>query len=263
MSGNFDFGDVKIEMGSGGEGQVQRDAPFHIGVLGDFQGAADGDASDRLQRGLIEVDRDNLAEIFQRMSVCWRGQPSRHLPEVTIQFQSIDDFDPDALFKRLDIFAELRDLRKRLNQDSTYAEAAEIVEAWDAASPAGDAPARRDPGPRILVARVLVPRGLVLRTSPRMPRPTRLRKPATMTREPAACWTKPWRRRSRPAGTPIYRRPCKTSFVIRSPNMPNRLPTNENRLYCNESTAKSKPPFVTSFTTRSFNDWKLSGVAWK
>src|SRR6185503_18398319 len=43
---------------------------------------------------------------------------------VTLEFSGIDDFHPDALYRRLELFQGLRETRRRMQDASTFAEAA-------------------------------------------------------------------------------------------------------------------------------------------
>jgi type VI secretion system protein ImpC len=74
----------------------------------------------------VLVDRDNLDEVLARF------RPSLSLAgihpdgsKVEIQFEALDDFHPDRLYDRLELFETLRATRERLQNPSTFAAAAE------------------------------------------------------------------------------------------------------------------------------------------
>jgi type VI secretion system protein ImpC len=77
------------------------------------------------QRRLVRVDVDTfgevLARIAPRLEVQLDGPDSPGLP---IVFRGLDDFHPDALYRGLEPFGPLRDIRRRLLDASTFAEAA-------------------------------------------------------------------------------------------------------------------------------------------
>ena len=111
-------------------------APFHVLALGDFgvRGLEDAPA----RRRPIEFDRDNLEELMDRFEVGVRLQLDPGSPPVEIRFSEVDDFHPDSLYERLELFEALRTTRRRLqNAKSFDATAAEIQAAAQGHS-AGD-----------------------------------------------------------------------------------------------------------------------------
>jgi type VI secretion system protein ImpC len=74
---------------------VDPDGPARYLVLGDFGGHA---ASPAPLRG-IPVDRDTLDSVLARLEVNLAGAPMREL----------EDFHPDRLYRRLDVFSDLRE----------------------------------------------------------------------------------------------------------------------------------------------------------
>lgn len=94
--------------------------PFRIALLGNFSGQGG--------RGVVEteshvgarrahrIDRDNFAGVFARLRVEIRipilGQNS---PPVAVRFSGLDDFHPDHLFDKLDVFEALKETRESLN----------------------------------------------------------------------------------------------------------------------------------------------------
>lgn len=99
---------------------------FRILVLGDFSGAgraSGGDgrgAEDRATRPLagrspIPFDRDDLDRAVRAVAPAARLRfPGADRPTQVIRFESIQDFHPDRLYARLDVFRDLRELRRRL-----------------------------------------------------------------------------------------------------------------------------------------------------
>lgn len=96
--------------------------PFHILMLGDWGG--DADKIDLPRRRPLEIDRDNFDDIMKRLRV------RLDLGDLTLDFQSLDDFHPDELFQQVPMFAELRDLRRRLLDADTFNSAAREVRDW-------------------------------------------------------------------------------------------------------------------------------------
>ena len=88
------------------------DDVFRLLILGDF-GAAD------LGRPVL-VDRDNIEDILDQWQV------SADVPLAgKIPFRTLDDFHPDELYRRLNMFHSLREARERLEDPETYREMAQ------------------------------------------------------------------------------------------------------------------------------------------
>ncbi len=113
LESSVSFGNV-----SGG---VIEEPPFHILALGNWSG--DAERRDFSGRRPIEIDRDNFDEVVARLktSVVLDFDDGS---ELVLEFSSLDDFNPDEIFRRVDMFAQLRSLRKRLNSSDTFNAAA-------------------------------------------------------------------------------------------------------------------------------------------
>jgi type VI secretion system protein ImpC len=123
----FDFGGVNLTAGGDSSGaRPSPETPFCIAILGDFSGRANRgiiDAKAVGKRRAVLVDRDNFDEVLSRVS------PEIQLPigesgTLHLRFSDLEDFHPERIFQRLEIFGKLRDLRGRLQDPSTFQEAA-------------------------------------------------------------------------------------------------------------------------------------------
>lgn len=103
---------------------------MHILILGDFSGSGLSENSVRQnssgRHAIVPVDVDNFDQVMSQIA------PRVHLQleqdaasSVDMIFRRIDDFHPDTLFRKLELFQGLADIRKRLNNPATFAEAAE------------------------------------------------------------------------------------------------------------------------------------------
>jgi type VI secretion system protein ImpC len=79
--------------------------PMRLLVLGDFSGTVAADRTPLASRPTMRVDNDNLDDIVRRVA------PRLNVPSGQISFQQIDDFHPDQLYARLDLFQALRQAR--------------------------------------------------------------------------------------------------------------------------------------------------------
>ena len=98
--------------------------PFRMAIMGNFRGVREPSAS----RHPVAVDKDNLESVLAKMNV------RLHLPNISgspieLSFREIEDFHPDQLYQRLEIFDTLRDVRKRIGNPDTFSAAADQVRA--------------------------------------------------------------------------------------------------------------------------------------
>jgi type VI secretion system protein ImpC len=118
-------------------------------TLGDFGGNAgqnhDQDPAWLMQVPVKNVDIDNVDELWSafapRLEIDIEGAP------VVLEPRDLDDFHPDALYRDQPLFAELRQLRRRLLDPSTSAQAlAEVVgSGGNADTSANEGPEERSP----------------------------------------------------------------------------------------------------------------------
>ena len=143
MANRFEFGGVHMRAGEEGQGaRPTPETPFCIAILGDFSGRANRgrfEAKSVGERKAHMVDRDNFDEVLSRL------KPELHLPTqsgipLVCRFSEIDDFHPDRLYEN-QVFHELKDLRERLRDPSTFKDVAEqlgIIQPPPAARPVQD-----------------------------------------------------------------------------------------------------------------------------
>jgi type VI secretion system protein ImpC len=81
------------------------ETPFRILILGDFSGR--GERAPIAERRPKAVDCDNLDEVLASLS------PSLQLPQAALRFRSLDDFHPDHIYRRADLFRKLADVRNQ------------------------------------------------------------------------------------------------------------------------------------------------------
>jgi len=114
--------------------------PFRILVLADFSSRSNRDGpADPASRPRKIADLDTIDELPAAFDTLVRTACG-----VEITPTELDHFHPDELYRRLPVFAALRDLRKRLQEPSTFEAAAKEVAAMtgaaapDAAGAPGD-----------------------------------------------------------------------------------------------------------------------------
>ena len=118
----FHFGEIKIAVD--GDTSLARplpETPFRVLLLGDFSGHGRKQPLPARQPTL--VDRDNFDDIVAALY----PELKLRLEDdelATVQFSELDDFHPDRLFEHVDMFRKLREMRARLADPATFADAA-------------------------------------------------------------------------------------------------------------------------------------------
>jgi type VI secretion system ImpB/VipA family protein len=142
--------EVNIRSGEsdGSAPRVDGDTPFRIAVLGDFSGAFDQSAvNDKplAERRLISIDRDNFDEVLAGFGLCFHIDLAGNT--IAIEINALEDFHPDALYDRLEIFSKLRGIRRRLKDKKRFDEAAAEIMGW-LVPEATDTPSQQNIAPR-------------------------------------------------------------------------------------------------------------------
>jgi type VI secretion system protein ImpC len=105
------------------QGAPEPETPFRIAILGDFSGRTNRGIAEQALAGRrpLLVDRDNIDDVLKKVgaeiNIPIMGPES---PPVNIKFHGLDDFHPDSLFERLDIFQALKDTRQGIKDPSMF-----------------------------------------------------------------------------------------------------------------------------------------------
>lgn len=106
---------------------------FSIAIMGNFSGRQDsGENANISHRNFVPIDRYNYDEVFASMALQLTlslDQDSNSTIDVTLS--SLKDFHPDKLYKNVEMFSQLRDLRSRLNNPETFKQAVEELGGVD------------------------------------------------------------------------------------------------------------------------------------
>ena len=110
---------------------LPEDPPFHILFLGDYSGRESRSDVGAPKRRPIFIDRDNFDEVISRLGVGLELDLNGDgVDFVNLEFTELEDFHPDRIFRRLPLFSELRDIRKRLLNPDSFERAAGEVRSW-------------------------------------------------------------------------------------------------------------------------------------
>lgn len=144
MPGRLDFA---FNFARGGQPK-RRDpaAPMRLLILADFSGDKKEEKAAIAERPILRIDIDNFDQVLARLA------PRLHLPigdtiSVPLQFAELDDFHPDTLYRRMELFQQLRDLRKRLRDPATAQQAIDELSQDTPPSPAAADTSRSEPEP--------------------------------------------------------------------------------------------------------------------
>ena len=101
MEFNFDLGRKEAPR----DGARANGGPMRLLVLGDFSGRAVADRPPLASRPTHRIDVDNLDDTLRRLA------PRVTLPAGELRFEEMEDFHPDALYARFELFDALRQAR--------------------------------------------------------------------------------------------------------------------------------------------------------
>ena len=121
-------------------GVLDPETPFRILVMGDFSGrtsrSVDRPAGEWGDQRPILVDRDNLDRVMKKLRVeVLLPILGENADPVNIRFSEMEDFHPNHLYDRLEVFQALKETRENLENPSAFAALAnELQSAGPAAS---------------------------------------------------------------------------------------------------------------------------------
>src|SRR5262245_47979930 len=98
----------RFDLSFGPAGRPRDDSePMRLLVMGDFTGKEVAARAPLESRRVQRIDVDNFDDVMRRLA------PRIDTPAGEIVFQQLDDFHPDRLFARLDVFKSLREARAK------------------------------------------------------------------------------------------------------------------------------------------------------
>lgn len=102
-----------------GDAIEQKELPFVVGVLGDFSGSPETPLARPKDRKFVSLDRDNFDEVMAAMAPRATYRVANALTGegefgVTLNFQSLEDFGPEALILQVPALHKLHEARSKL-----------------------------------------------------------------------------------------------------------------------------------------------------
>lgn len=103
----------------------QQDKPFCVAMMGNFSGRQGVTEEATISaRHFVEIDRYNYDEVLASMKLQLSLLPALdNASPVNVPLHSLKDFHPDNLYKNVDAFGELRQLRDQLKNPQTFHQA--------------------------------------------------------------------------------------------------------------------------------------------
>ncbi|MDQ5908118.1 MAG: VipB protein [Pseudomonadota bacterium] len=147
MPGRMEF---QLNLPESATHPVRRDpaAPLRLLIMADFSGRAyretPGPLSDLASRPLLTVDVDTLDAVMARLAPKLRLTGPEPGSILTLGFSQLDDFHPDALYRRLETFQVLRRSRARLLNPASFAQAVAELAPSSAPEPVQTGPAKAE-----------------------------------------------------------------------------------------------------------------------
>ena len=138
MARPIDFGEIKLTAdGDDSLAHPTEDTPFCLAILGDFSGRASRDSSKGglANRRTLFLDRDNFNAVLRKIGA-ELSLPISESTALILRFSELDDFHPDRLFERAEIFRRLREVRLRLKDPAAFDAAAEELGVRSGSQPA-------------------------------------------------------------------------------------------------------------------------------
>jgi type VI secretion system protein ImpB len=113
---------------------VQKELPVVVGVVGDFSGNPTQPLKSLRERKFVQIDRDNVNEVLQRMTPglnlkvdnTLKGDGSQMA--VDLKFSSIEDFDPGQVVDQVEPLRKLLETRNKLRDLMTKVDRSEELE---------------------------------------------------------------------------------------------------------------------------------------
>ena len=120
------------------------EARLRLLLMGDFSGRGGRGASeptpDLARRPLLRIDLDGFDQALGKLAPrLVLAPPVDDRAPDALAFRTLDDFHPDRLCQRLEVFAGFRALRSRLLDPGTFAAAAAALEPAPQAAPTAPA----------------------------------------------------------------------------------------------------------------------------
>jgi len=124
---------IKYEVETG-DGMVQKELPFVVGVMGDFSGDQNENKLPLRERNFTQIDQDNFNQAIRNLQPRLKFRVENKLlddggqMQVDLQFKSLDDFAPENIVLQVPSLKKLLDARNKLRDLLTKVDCSEKLE---------------------------------------------------------------------------------------------------------------------------------------
>jgi len=114
--------------------QETRELPFVVGVMGDYSGDNAANKKSLKERKFVNIDRDNFNETMGKIAPTLQYKVENTLAGdgseigVDLKFNSMDDFDPEAVVEQVEPLRKLMEARNQLRDLMSKADRSEELE---------------------------------------------------------------------------------------------------------------------------------------
>ena len=115
--------------------EILRELPFVVGIMGDFSGDPTQQLKPLSERKFIQIDRDNFNEVMARMTPGLNIRVDNKLADdgsqmaVSLQFDSIEDFEPARVAEQVPALKVLLETRNKLRDLMSKVDRSEQLES--------------------------------------------------------------------------------------------------------------------------------------
>ena len=115
--------------------EILRELPFVVGIMGDFSGDPTQPLRPLSERKFIQIDRDNFNDVMARMTPGLNLRVDNKLADdgsqmaVSLQFNSIEDFEPAHVAEQVPALKALLETRNKLRDLMSKVDRSEQLES--------------------------------------------------------------------------------------------------------------------------------------
>jgi type VI secretion system protein ImpB len=126
---------VHITLDIESEGQVKKELPFVMGVMGDFSGDPRKPLPSFAERSFVTIDRDNFSSVMAKMNPGLSLKVDNKLADdgsqvaVDLAFNSMEDFEPARVAAQVPQLRALMETRAKLRDLLAKADRSEELES--------------------------------------------------------------------------------------------------------------------------------------
>mgnify|MGYP000651601192 CR=1 FL=1 len=116
--------------------QEKKELPFVVGVMGDYSGDNTASKKALKERKFVQIDRDNFNDIMSKVEPTSElkvddklsGEEGKQM-SVNLQFNGIEDFEPQNIVKQVEPLKQLLEARNKLRDLMSKADRSEELES--------------------------------------------------------------------------------------------------------------------------------------